>query len=367
MSKKKRAPQSNPTIPTTPTLVTPPTPPTLVPPPKNDPWLIYLGVGVIVLLLVGGVIALLSNRSTTAPSTPSSTNATQPPTPQPARRTNIGRVTACQKNPAFSQNVGLGKRVVASTSSRGYKGMVVFDATNPQNVYQHPTWDDLGALGQFVADAAGNIYVLPAMEISISGPPDMHSKIYKVDTNNGELKEFITIPAVGGISPENPFGVLSLTYDCDTNSLYASSVGGSTSDKEVGRIFHIDLARAKVTTQFENTDVVGLGIFNGVFGKRLYYGHARNPEVHSIALSDQGDFVGQSRLEFALSELPNGSDDKARRLLFTDKRELNVRAWPFDYNLRAASETPKRLYHFKYQDQDDTWQFVNAEAIAEGQ
>ena len=319
------------------------------------------------LLLVGGAIAILSNRSATLPTTPSDASSTNASTPQPARRTNIGRVTACQRNPLFSQNVGLGKRVIASTSTRGYKGIILFDADNPQKVFQHPSWDDLGALGQFVADAAGNIYVLPAMEISISGPPDLQNKIYKVDTNSGELKEFISVPAAGGLSAENPFGVLSLTYDCDSNSLYASSVGGSTSDKELGRIARIDLTSAKVTSQFENTDVVGMGIFNGAFGKRLYFGSARSPEVQSIALTDQGDFVGQPRVEFTLSELPGGSDDKARRLLFTDKRELKVRAWPFDFNLRAASETPKRLYHFKYQEQGDTWQFVNAEAIADGQ
>ena len=364
MSKKKRPAQGKPTPPPTqqtpPTSKTPP-PPSIAPVKRADnAWLIWLGVGMLVVLLVGGAVAWLSNRSVAVPSASAST-----PTPQ--RRTNMGRVTACQKNPNFSQSVGLGKRVVASTSTRGYKGIILFDANNPQNVYQHPSWDDLGALGQFVADKDGNIYVLPAMEISISGPPDLQSKIFKVDTNQGELKEFMAVPAAGGLSPENPFGVLSLTYDCDSNSLYAATVGGSTSDKEIGRIFRIDLNTGKVVSQFENRDIVGLGIFNGAFGKRMYYGSARTPEVYSIQLSNKGDFVGEPRLEFILSELPGGSDDKARRLLFTDNRELNVRAWPFDFNLRAASETPKRVYHFKYREQDDTWQFVNAEAIEEGQ
>jgi len=366
MSKRKRANQSRPSKPVPPPQPqSQPVPPTPIPASvkkADNTWWLYLIIGAVVLLVVGGGIALLANRSTGTPSTAATLSATS--TPQ--RRTNIGRVTACQKNPNFSQNIGLGKRVVASTSTRGMKGLVLFDADNPQKMYQQPGWAALGSLGQFIADRDGNIYVLPAMEISMNNGADLQDKIFKVDTQTGEMKEFVRLPAAGGLSPENPFGVLSLTYDCDTNSLYASTVGGSTSDKQLGRVFRIDIAGAKVTSQFENVDVVGLGVFNGVFGKRLYFGVARSPEVRSVALSDQGDFVGQPRVEFNLGELPSGGDDKARRLLFTDKRELNVRAWPFDYNLRAASETPKRLYHFKYQEQDDTWQFVNAEAVMDG-
>lgn len=368
MSKRKRTNQSKASKPVPPQQPPPlPTAPPSTPTPAsakkadNTGWL-YLIIGAVVLLVVGGGIVLLANRSAGAPASVANANATS--TPQ--RRTAIGRVTACQKNPNFSQNIGLGKRVVASTSTRGMKGLVLFDADNPQKMYQQPGWAALGSLGQFVADRDGNIYVLPAMEISMNNGADLQDKIFKVDTQTGEMKEFVRLPAAGGLSAENPFGVLSLTYDCDTNSLYASTIGGSTSDKQLGRVFRIDIAGAKIASQFENIDVVGIGIFNGAFGKRLYFGVARSPEVRSIALSDQGDFVGQPRVEFNLGELPGGGDDKARRLLFTDKRELNVRAWPFDYNLRAASETPKRLYHFKYQEQDDTWQFVNAEAVTDG-
>ena len=95
-------------------------------------------------------------------------NAVSASTPTPQRRTNIGRTTACQRNPNFSESVGLGKQVVASTANGNRKGLLMFSPNAPDKLYQHPSWVSAGNLGQFVVDGAGNTYVVPAMEISIS-------------------------------------------------------------------------------------------------------------------------------------------------------------------------------------------------------
>ena len=77
----------------------------------------------------------------------------------------------------------------------------------------------------------------------------------------------------------------------------------------------------------------------------------------------QATFTGEPRFEFALSEVPNGQGDQARRIQINDKREMTIRAWPFDFNLRAASETPKRAYKFKYNEISDQWDFMSVEPI----
>jgi hypothetical protein len=329
--------------------------------------------GVAAILLFGGGLVFWLSR-TTAPATPPAAanltpTATVPvgPTSTPARRTNIGRATACQRNPTFSASVGLGKQVVASTAQRGGTGLYLFSPNNPQNVYQHPTWDDFGHLGQFVVDRDGNIYTVPALEVSVEQQAriDLQHTLLKVDTNAGLLAPMMVFTPARTANAENPFGLMGLAYDCDTHSLYVSSVGGSSSDNEIGRVYRVDLNTGNIVGQFENHDVLGIGIYNGVFGKRLYFGAARTAEIYSVALTDSGDFVGAARLEFALSEQKGGHHDHARRVAFNDQREMTLRAWPFDFNLIAASTRSKYIYKFKYNDADDTWGFTSVELSPE--
>jgi hypothetical protein len=325
--------------------------------------LVYLVPIVLVVLMGGGLVFWLTRTPSTQPGNANNASGIAASTPTPQRRTNIGRTTACQRNPSFGERVGLGKQVVASTANGNYKGLLMFSPQAPNQPYRHETWDDAGNLGQFVVDGAGNTYVTPAIEISVS--PDALARqttLFKVDTNTAVMAPLITLSGTVTAN-ENPFGLMGLAYDCDTNSLYATSVAGSTSESEIGRIFRVDANTAQVTGQLEDVDAMGIGVFNTAYGKRLYFGKARTPEVYSIALTDAGAFIGEPRFEFALSDVPNGHGDQARRIQINDKREMTIRAWPFDFNLRAASETPKRAYKFKYNETTDQWDFLSVEPI----
>ena len=319
---------------------------------------------VLLVVLMGGAAVWWLTRTPSTPATDSNSNSNSNLTSTPPqRRTNIGRTTACQRNPSFAQSVGLGKQVVASTANGNRKGLVMFSPDAPDKVYQHPSWRSAGNLGQFVVDGAGNTYVVPAIEVSISPEAAaLQNTLFKVDTTTSVMTAFVTLSGTA-ISTENPFGLMGLAYDCDTNSIYAASVAGSTLVNEAGHVYRIDANTAQLAGQLDGLDAMGLGVFNGAFGKRLYFGKARTAEIYSIALLDNGAFTGQPRFEFALSEVPNGQGDQARRIQINDKREMTIRAWPFDFNLRAASQTPKRAYRFKYNETTDQWEFLSLEPI----
>ena len=149
----------------------------------------------------------------------------------------IGSVSYCRHNAHFAPKVGLGDTVNASTSERMIKGLVMYNADlapdqvqlGAPGVYQHPTWDDAGYLGPVATDGVGNIYTAPSPRVSlIDNPPAGANTIYKVDTETGEMKPLVTLPAGAPPSSANAYGILGLAYDCDTGSLYASSVAGST-------------------------------------------------------------------------------------------------------------------------------------------
>ncbi|MCC6298625.1 MAG: hypothetical protein IT314_04965 [Anaerolineales bacterium] len=278
----------------------------------------------------------------------------------------LGGVTYCQAVPKFAEEMGYDTNAIMSTNET-LKGLFIYDrplqvGQPPTNVYQHPTWDDAGYLGTPVNDGLGNIYVAPAPRVNLyDNPPEQQNTIYKVDTDTGELAEYIRLPFAAPMPPDNPFGIIGMTYDCDTNSLYAASVYGSSKDAEVGIIYQIDLDTGKVTSQLNDIDAFGLGVFNRVLGKRLYFGLTRKSEVWSVALGSDGRMRGKPRFEFSMAGWGADGDDKARRILFRRSDEMFVRGSAFNYNLIAGSERVQTDYQLRYDAEQDIWLRVEDE------
>lgn len=281
----------------------------------------------------------------------------------------LGVANACQAMPAFINQTGIGAQVAIDTQQRGYMGLRLL---NPQTrkTWQHPTWDDVGHVGAFTRDNAGNIYVAPTPEVSLANnPPALQNRIYKIDTNTGEMSLWLDLPAVAPPSLSNPFGTMGLFYDCDTDSLYASSLAGSEARQVHGRIYRIDLASQQVKAQLEAVDAIGIGVFNGIEHKRLYFGSARSSDVYSVALDARGDFTPELRHEFALASLPEGNTTSVRKFEFVKKQEqyvMQLKETEFGFRLLAENNPRKRVYRFIYQSAQDRWEFKESglEAVA---
>ncbi|HHB90445.1 MAG TPA: hypothetical protein ENK60_03985 [Anaerolineae bacterium] len=283
------------------------------------------------------------------------------PTSEPTLPPNIGPVTGCVHRPAFVSRLNLGDRILIGTNLKGYTGLTLSAQQSDGRVavYQHPTWDDAGHLAAYALDKDGNIYVAPAPFVSLENNPlEEQNNIYKIDTNTGVMSLFIKLPWAQPPNTTNPYGVMGLTYDCDTHSLYASSVAGSTYDEEMGRIFQIDLAAVSIVSQLEGIDAFGLGVYRGVLGKRLYFGSARNSSIRSVALDETGALNAEQRLEFRLLQAPGGQDERAKKIQFPKRDEMLIKAIQFNYTLRAASDFQQHNYTYRYVPAKDVWEFV---------
>jgi hypothetical protein len=276
----------------------------------------------------------------------------------------MGGVTGCRQQPQFSQKLGFSRSAVLSTAERTMKGLILFEQAegSQPKIYQHPSWTMAGYLGPNTLDTDGNIYLAPSPRVNlIDNPPEQQNKIYKVDADTGVMAEFIALPFERAPSLNNPYGVLGLTYDCDTHSLYASSVAGSSRREEAGRIYRIDLNTGKVASQLEDVDAIGLGVFNGAQGKRLYFGSARTQDVRSIELDAQGNFAGAPRTEFSLQGLGPDGNEKARKIGFERATDMVVNGAKFNFNLAPppAQQRPM-MYRYRYDPGADVWTFVEA-------
>ena len=274
----------------------------------------------------------------------------------------------CKNAPAFMYNLpGINPAKAAlSTSEKRQKGLVVVELRSPadpnsprDNSYQHPTWDDAGNLGAIVLDYEGNIFAIPAPMVSVLfNPQETQNVIYCVDGKTAEMKPFINLPhnaPNSGYNAANPYGLMGIFYDCDSHSLYATSVFGSNEQNEIGKIVHIDIKTKQILDEFPNIDPFGVATVRFAHEKRLFFGKARTSEVYSLAVDNNGNFVGQPRLEFSLENIGPRGDDRARIIKPLPNGDLQVSGLGFYYNLTAPAEKPETIYVFSYSVEQQRW------------
>ncbi len=269
----------------------------------------------------------------------------------------VGIVTGCTKSPAFVSKLGFTNQAALSTSANRVKGLAIVEQGKPP--YQHESWKIAGNLAPIQLDKSGDIFVSPAPMINVlDNPFAEQNTIHKVDTNTQEMKPFTKLATTANATEQNPYGILGLGYDCETSSLYASSVAGSTRTSEVGKIYQIDSTNGNVKSTLENIDAFGIGVFNSAKGKRLYYGLARNPEVWSVGLDENGGFSADAKREVSLESAGTRGDDKARKIRFTPQNEMIVSGIEFNFNLIAPTEKQETIYRFSYDSAKDTFTFL---------
>lgn len=271
-------------------------------------------------------------------------------------------ILPCRKPAAFIQKIGLDpNRCAFSTEGTANKGVLLLQAPagpadTPLKTYQHPSWSQFGYMASVTTDEKGNAYCYPIPVVNTMDHTlkSIHS-IYKIDGEKGEMKLFTSLPPIDSSEGVVPFGLLGIYYDCHGKKIYASSVGGSTRDKDAGKIYIIDPQSGKVLEEFKSGDAMGLCV-GGVTGeKRLFYGKGRLPEVWSVELDKAGFVNGSPRKELSLDQLGPRGDDKARKIRLDKSGNLIILGIEFNYSLAAQSKKPETAYLFGYDRLEGKW------------
>lgn len=286
------------------------------------------------------------------------TSAAQPEQTQDAA--NIGPLNTCIRNPSFTQQLGFTQGAALDTQMRSVPGIVLYQPgpdgsplSNPPP-YQHPSWVQAGYLGPLTFDRDGAVYVLPVPWINtLLNPPEAANRVYRIDPRSAEMAMLVDLPMAQPPHTNNVYGVMGLTYDCETHSLYVSSVAGSTRAEQFGRIFRVDLQTKAVTIVREGVDAFGLGVFRGVSGKRLYFAMARDSQVFSVALDEAGNAVGEPRFELDFVEYGVRSNERARRLNFGRDLRLGIPLIQFDFTLTAPTDPRTSTIYYAYDAETD--------------
>lgn len=263
-------------------------------------------------------------------------------------------VTSCAGKPKFLNKLGFDGEVTFSTNAEGVRGLLMVGATSANSdavsSYQHQSWSRAGFLDAFVFDQNGNGFFAPSPRTGLGvDVPQNQDQIFKLNSRDGELASFVTLSSAAPASPENPFGVLGLAYDCASQSLYAATVMGSTNANPVGRIFRIDTGTGEIVGQRENVDAYGLAVRATANGRQLIFGSPHDSAVRALDIDANGNFQGDPRTIATLQD-----PLRARKISFPNENEMLVQGAEFNFaNVAIPTETETRL---TYDAASDKWQ-----------
>jgi hypothetical protein len=269
----------------------------------------------------------------------------------------------CIAGAAFVSSLKLPTGNIAfSTSETRKMGLHLIDASKPMNdperlLFQDSTWKMAGWLGPMLTDNKGNVWCAPVPVVNILHNPTIdQNNLYRVDPRTGKMELFLQLPyEKKSINIDNPYGIIGLAFNCETSTLYVSSVMGSSRATEKGKIYAINTTDQKVQNSITVGDAFGMGVSYKDGFRKLYYGSARNSNVYAIGLNEKGSFVGNPELVFSLEGLGPRGDDKVRKIKEDKNGNLRVYGYEFNYNLTAPTEKQENEYLFTYDLNSSKW------------
>ncbi len=267
----------------------------------------------------------------------------------------------CKTMPAFVKNTGLNpKRVAFSTSEMHNMGLYLkempADMSIPAKTYQHPSWKTAGWLSPIQLDKMGNLFTAPAPFVNVlNNPVKDQNTIYKVNSADGVLAEFLKLPWPKEPNDRNPFGIVSLAYNCKNNILYASTVAGSTPKEQLGRIYAIDAATKQIVDEIKGRDFFGIQVVVEAGRVVLLAGSARSSDFYAIKLKSNGKFSGEPQFAGSIEGLGARGNDKVKKIIFKAENDIQVKGLEFDFNLIAPTEKQESNYEFYYDYEAGKW------------
>jgi len=299
----------------------------------------FLPLILVVALLAGAAYFLLND------------SAPAEKTQEKAVSVNIGdfnRVRPCSKIPEFLTKNGI-KRPIIDLSQMQYKGIAFYFGNNQNKVLHKKEWEVYDALGTYTIDNLGNIYLTPNPFISIKPETfNLQKAIYKLDSKSGKLERWMVIDDVEP-NQRNPYGLISILFDCKDGTLWVSSLDKSDYKAQRGRIYHIDTNKKEIIEKFEGFDALTINWLYSKKGRFLIAGSARDNGVYAFALKD-----GKLQKPVKLFEIPNPRL-RVRKIKVIGANTLKLEAIKFNYSLIAETNKKQRtIYIATYK--NSTWQ-----------
>jgi hypothetical protein len=307
----------------------------------------YLPI-LLALLAVGALFVgvVLYRHSASTPVKPASPVAAPPTSP--------GQILprrGCGRPPAFLTR-RLGRVPVRiDLTQRRYRGIAFLYGPRFGRVLHRKAWERFGPFGTYALDPQGNLYLAPMPFISIEPGTFEHQRtLYRMESGTGAISPLKRFDDVRP-SARNPYGLVSLAYDCDDGTLWISSLDESDYRSQKGVIYHFDPKRGRILQELPGFDALTLALAHTSRGKFLLAGSARDNALYAFAIR-KGRLQGPPA---RLLELPD-PQLHIRRIRITGPDRLLLEAIPFSYSLVAEhSKRYRTLYRARRSHGQGEW------------
>ena len=273
---------------------------------------------------------------------------------------NIGtfkKIRGCKRLPNFLAKLRVPQPIAIDLSQQNYKGLAFLYGRGLNRAVHLKTWEAFDYFSTYALDPKGNIYLTPMPFVSVNPKTfEFQKNIYFLDTNSGNLSVWLSLDEVKA-TPNNPFGVIAVVYDCDDTTLWVSAIDESSYDKGRGVIYHIDIASKKILQRVEGVDALSLALLKSSKGKFLLMGDARKSQLLAMEIKESRALANPIKL----LELPN-TLEHIRKIKVKGENLLELQTIPFSYTLIAqtsSSGDDRKHYRAIWQSGIGFWKIEN--------
>ncbi|CAA6813490.1 MAG: Unknown protein [uncultured Sulfurovum sp.] len=260
---------------------------------------------------------------------------------------------SCAKHPNFLNKLKIPQPIAIDLSQQQHKGLVFLYGQGLGKAVHLKTWEKFDHFSTYALDPKGNMYLTPMPYISVKENTfEFQKSIYKLDTNSGKLSVWMSLDEVraGG---NNPYGVISLDYDCDDHTLWVSAIDETDYDTNRGVIYHIDVKSKKVLQRIEGVDALTVRLLHSSQGKYLLYGSARQSGLFALKIEDS--MLAANSIQ--LVELSN-ANEHIRKIKVRANNTLELQTIPFSYSLIAQTSRgeDRKFYGLSWDTSSSSWE-----------
>ncbi len=245
----------------------------------------------------------------------------------------------CVRLPQFLRALHIPQPIVIDLSQKRYTGVALHYGFHLSKTFHPKQWEQYEHFSTYALDKQGNIYLIPTPYISIHPTTfTLQKKIFKLDTHTGRVAIFMDFDDVRP-TPNNPYGMNAVAYDCDDQTLWAAAIDESDYREEKGVIYHIDPGTKTIRQRVTGFDALTLKIVHASTGKYLLAGSARTNGLYAFAIT-RGVLIDPP---VKLASLPD-PNEHIRKIKVTAANQLELQSIPFTYSLIARTAKRDRTY-----------------------
>lgn len=268
---------------------------------------------------------------------------------------NIGNFTmlkSCARHPNFLNKLKIPQPIAIDLSQKQHKGLAFLYGQGLSKALHLKTWEKFDYFSTYALDPKGNMFLTPMPFISVKERTfEFQKNIYKLDTNSGKLSIWMNLENIHA-GANNPFGIISLVYDCDDNTLWVSAIDETSYKRNRGVIYHIDVKSKKILQKVQGIDALTLQLVRSEKTKYLLLGNARKNELNALEIQNK---MLSSEL-ITLLRLPS-FNEHIRKIKVRSKNLLELQTIPFSYTLIAetSGDDGRKYYTFKWDEYTLSW------------